>query len=109
MIQITQTSHVLLLTTTLASRSQGNVHFMRPCILCVNTVRSTKADSHPAGAHLALDFWILEDAAVLLRDCSTTWATSLRIWLRKLAAACEMGFTSTVPSPSQRGVAGVGP
>ena len=54
MVQITQTSHVLLLTTTFASRSQDDVHLMRPCrspcILCVNTVRVPRQIATPPGS-----------------------------------------------------------
>lgn len=92
---------------------------MRPCILYNPYVPHaqglTSRTIASRQAHLALDFWILEDAAVFLRDWTTTCATSLRIWLRKLAPACETGFSSAVPSqlplpsPSQRGVSGVGP
>ena len=92
---------------------------MRPCILYNPYVPHaqglTSRTIASRQAHLALDFWIFEDSAVFLRDWPTTCATSLRIWLRKLAPACETGFASTVPSqlplpsPSQRGVSGVGP
>ena len=49
----------------------------------------------------------LEDAAVLLRVSTTTCATSVRIWLRKLAAASVTGFAAAASSAAN--VAGVGP